>query len=57
MNMTDDLYFDTDCLSSFIWAKRLDLLETLYAGRIIIPRPVYQELTRPCVPHMNCMIF
>lgn len=51
--MTDDLFFDTDCLSAFLWIDQADLLERLYGGRIMIPAPVYRELSNPCIPHMK----
>lgn len=51
--MTDDLFFDTDCLSSFLWINDTNLLEQLYGGRIIIPGPVYQELSNPSIPHIR----
>ncbi len=28
--MTKDLFFDTDCISSFLWVKREDILIKLY---------------------------
>ena len=51
--MTDDLFFDTDCLSSFLWIDQTDILEKLYGGRIMIPGPVYRELSNPCISHMK----
>lgn len=36
--------FDTDCISSFLWVKRLDLPESLFPGQILIPRQVMAEL-------------
>lgn len=51
--MIDDLFFDTDCLSAFLWINDTNLLEQLYAGKIIIPGPVYQELSNPSIPHIK----
>lgn len=51
--MTDALFFDTDCLSAFLWIDDTGLLEQLYGGKIVIPGPVYQELSNPCIPHMK----
>lgn len=49
--MTDDLFFDTDCLSAFLWINDTNILHELYGGRIVLPEPVYQELSNPCIPH------
>lgn len=51
--MTNDMFFDTDCLSSFLWINHTNLLEQLYGGKIIIPGPVYQELSNPSIPHIK----
>lgn len=48
-----ELFFDTDCLSSFLWINDTNILQTLYGGRIVIPEPVFQELLNPCVPHIG----
>ena len=50
--MIEDLFFDTDCISSFLWIGKENILEILYGGRIIIPGPVYKELSNPCVSHL-----
>lgn len=42
--MTKELFFDTDCLSSFLWIGDTSIIEALYGGRIILPEPVYEEL-------------
>ena len=42
--MTDDLFFDTDCLSAFLWINDTNILQALYAGKIVLPDPVYQEM-------------
>ena len=51
--MTNPLYFDTDCLSSFLWAKEEMILSRLYSRRIIIPQQVYNELLYPGVSHLK----
>lgn len=42
--MIDDLFFDTDCLSSFIIVGREDILLSVYDGHIKIPAQVNAEL-------------
>lgn len=44
--MTDDYFFDTDCLSAFLWVNGESILERLYPQRIILPSQVYDELNR-----------
>ncbi len=51
--MIDCLFFDTDCISSFLWVYREDILLKLYEGRIIIPKQVFNELSNPKVPHIG----
>lgn len=51
--MTNELFFDTDCLSAFLWINDTNLLEQLYGGKIVIPGPVYQELSNPSIPHIK----
>ena len=48
------LYFDTDCLSAFLWVKDESLLSQLYPGRVVIPKQVYDELSS--VPHLQARI-
>lgn len=54
--LTEALFFDTDCLSAFMWVNNQSILATLYGGRIIIPSQVYDELSRPNVPHLKSRI-
>lgn len=54
--LTDLLFFDTDCLSAFLWIRKENLLLQLYPGKVIIPRPVYAELCRPNIPHLKSRI-
>lgn len=46
-------FFDTDCLSAFLWVNNTNILQVLYGGRIIVPGPVYQELSNPSIPHIK----
>ena len=48
--MTEKCFFDTDCLSAFLWVREESILARLYAGRIVLPTQVYNELQR--VPHL-----
>ena len=49
--MTEKYFFDTDCLSAFLWVQKESILAKLYAGRIILPAQVYTELQK--VPHLR----
>lgn len=42
--MTDEYFFDSDCISAFLWVNGECILTQLYPGRIILPRQVYSEL-------------
>lgn len=53
-NMTSPLFFDTDCFSSFLLVNQENIfLFRLYPGRILLPKQVYDELCKPCVPHIK----
>ena len=54
--MTDSLYFDTDCLSSFLWVKEEHLLTSLYSGKMKIPQQVYNELSYPGTPQLKTRV-
>jgi predicted nucleic acid-binding protein len=54
--LTDSLFFDTDCISAFLWVRNESLLPQLYPGRIVIPRPVYEELSNPRIAHLKVRI-
>ena len=47
--MTEPLFFDTDCISAFLWVNNESILSKLFPGRIIIPQEVYDELSHPGV--------
>lgn len=48
--MTEEYFFDTDCISAFLWVRDESILAKLYSGRIILPAQVYNELQK--VPHL-----
>jgi predicted nucleic acid-binding protein len=50
------LYFDTDCISSFLWVKRENILLSLFSGKIILPGDVFVELSNPSIPHIKSKI-
>jgi len=56
MSSTEPLFFDTDCLSAFLWINNESLLAKLYPVRVIIPQAVYSELSNPCVSHLKVRI-
>lgn len=47
--MTEPLFFDTDCISAFLWVDNESILSKLFPGRIVIPMEVYNELSHPSV--------
>lgn len=54
--MTDQLFFDTDCISSFLWVRQENLILQLYPGRIILPQDVFNELSHPSIPHIKAKL-
>ncbi len=44
--MTDEIYFDADCLQSFLWVDRQNIPIQLFRGRIHIPVQVSEELRK-----------
>lgn len=54
--MIEKLFFDTDCISSFLWVKEENILFKLYSGRIILPKQVLNELSNPSIPHINRIV-
>jgi len=40
------IVFDTDCISSFLWIDRIDIVKTLFGHQIIIPTPVLDEIKK-----------
>ena len=51
--MTEKLFFDTDCISAFLWVRNESILAKMYPGKIVIPMPVYTELSRPNISHLK----
>jgi predicted nucleic acid-binding protein len=43
--LSSPIVFDNDCLSSFLWVKRPDLLIQVFKDKIVIPDPVINELS------------
>lgn len=54
--MTDKIFFDTDCLSAFLWVNNENLLVKLYGCRIVLPQQVYAELSHPRIPQLKSKI-
>ena len=52
--MIEKYFFDTDCLSAFLWVREESILATLYPSRIILPAQVYNELQK--VPHLQAKV-
>lgn len=50
-SMTKIVFFDTDCISSFLWTQTQHLLIHCFGSDMIIPRQVYSEISR--VPHLR----
>jgi predicted nucleic acid-binding protein len=50
-SMTDQIFFDTDCLSAFLWVGKENILVQLYKNRIAVPQQVYDEIVK--VPHLK----
>lgn len=51
--MIDSLFFDSDCISAFLWVNEQNLLTLLYPGKVVIPKPAYDELSYPTTPHLK----
>lgn len=51
--MINQIFIDTDCISSFLWVDETNILEVLYPGRIVIPESVYRELSHPRVKQLR----
>ena len=46
MKTKTPLIFDNDCISSFLWIKRIDIILTLFPDEIIIPEVVEDEFSK-----------
>lgn len=54
--MTKDIFIDTDCISAFLWVGNESLLTQLYSGRVVMPKPVYDEIDRPTLAWMKTRV-
>lgn len=45
------LFFDSDCISAFLWVKGQNLITQLYSKKIVIPKQSYNEIS--AVPHLK----
>lgn len=54
--LTKDIFIDTDCISAFLWVGNESLLSQLYPGRVIMPKPVYDEIDRPTLAWMKTRV-
>jgi len=54
--LTNSLFFDSDCISAFLWVGNENLLTKLYPGKVVIPKPVYDELSCPRIAHLKTRI-
>ena len=48
-----NVFFDADGMSAFLWVDKTSILEQLYKGNIIIPEQVYDELNHPSIQHLT----
>ena len=49
--MTEQTFFDTDCLSAFLWVGNENLLVQMYKSKIVLPLEVYEEIKK--VPYLR----
>lgn len=54
--LTKDIFIDTDCISAFLWVGNESLLSQLYPGRVVMPKPVYDEIDRPALAWMKARV-
>lgn len=54
--LTEPLFFDNDCVAAFLWVEEQSILAMMYPNRIVIPKPVYDELSNPGVPQLKARI-
>jgi hypothetical protein len=50
--LSPPIVFDTDCISSFLWAKRTDILQFLFSGKMRIPSHVLFEFSSVALPKL-----
>lgn len=53
--MTEQLFFDTDCIFAFLWVDNENILAKLFLGRVVIPKEVYDELSHPGVNRVKAL--
>jgi len=51
--LTKLVFFDTDCISAFLWVNNQCILTKLYPGSVVIPKQVYRELSHPTISHLK----
>lgn len=51
--MTDEIFFDTDCICAFLWVNNESLLAKMYPAKIMIPQEVYDEIDKPMISHLK----
>jgi len=51
--MTNQMFFDSDCISAFLWVKEENIILNLYPKRIILPKDIFIELSNPSIPHIK----
>ena len=54
--MTKKIFVDTDCISAFLWVGNESILSQLYPGRVVMPKPVYDEIDRPTLAWMKAVV-
>jgi len=54
--LSDSVFFDTDCLSAFLWVNAEYILASLYSGSITVPEQVYVELSNPYTPQLKARL-
>lgn len=50
-SLIEEYFFDTDCISAFLWVHGECILTKLYAKHIILPAQVYKEISK--VSHLR----
>lgn len=46
MEIEYPVVFDTDCISSFLWVEKVDIINQVFHGSKIIPKKVYDEIQK-----------
>ena len=53
---TKNIFIDTDCICAFLWVGNESLLSQLYSGRVVMPKPVYDEIDRQELAWMKARV-